>query len=154
MAGVVADFETFYQGEFPKVYRACLAFSQSAEESVDATQEAFAKAFARWKRLSRETWAGGWVMTTAINECKKRNRAGPSPIPAPTQSDPARLDLVEALRLLPLKQRTAAVLFYIGDRSLTDVAGAMGISEGAVKAHLSRARQALRTTLGADHAAR
>jgi len=48
---------------------------------------------------------------------------------------------------LPLRQRTAAALFYEADFSVAEIAAVMNISEGAVKSHLSRARQSLRQVL-------
>lgn len=144
---MAADFESFYLDEHPKVYRACLAFTRSSDAASDATQEAFARAFARWGRLSKHPWAGGWVMTTAMNICRRRKT---EPVPEkthPITDDVERPDVVAALRTLPEKQRLAAVLYYIGDRPVVDIAEVMGISEGAVKSHLSRARDALRERL-------
>lgn len=147
LSEMAADFESFYLDEYPKVYRACLAFTRSSDAALDATQEAFARAFARWGRLSKHPWAGGWVMTTAMNICRRR-RAEPVSEKTHLITDHVeRADVVAALRALPEKQRLAAVLYYIGDRPVVDIAEVMGISEGAVKSHLSRARDALRERL-------
>lgn len=56
------------------------------------------------------------------------------------------------MRSLPERQRQAVVLHYLVDSPLVAVADAMGISEGAVKAHLFKARAALRGRLEVDHA--
>lgn len=149
LVGVVtADFESFYLVEYPKVYRACLAFTRSTDIAAESTQEAFARAFARWRRLSRESWAGGWVMTTAINLCKKTDV--PLELKAEVvTAEPAgeRIDLLNAMRALPHRQRLAAVLYYVGDMPIDEVAEIMGISAGAVKSHLARARETLRERL-------
>ena len=63
------NFDEFCEAEYGGVYRAAFAFTGDREAALDATQEAFSRAFARWNRLSREQWAGGWVMTTALNLC-------------------------------------------------------------------------------------
>ena len=63
-----------------------------------------------------------------------------------------RLDVLTALRSLPERQREAAVLHYIVDCPVAVVAESMGISDGAVKAHLSKAREALRRSLEVRHA--
>ena len=55
--------------------------------------------------------------------------------------------LLQALATLPLKQRTAVVLFYYEDRPLEDVADVMGTTVGTAKAHLSRGRDRLRDLL-------
>lgn len=55
-----------------------------------------------------------------------------------------RLLLVSALRLLPVRQRTAVVLRYLGDLSVEDTAEVMGCSPGTVKSQTARAIAALR----------
>ena len=57
------------------------------------------------------------------------------------------LDITAALALLPLRQRLAVVLYYLDDRSISQVASLMGVSEGTVNRHLFRAREALRSYL-------
>jgi RNA polymerase sigma factor (sigma-70 family) len=58
-----------------------------------------------------------------------------------------RSEMVAALRTLPLRQREVLVLRYYGDLSETQIAQAMGISQGAVKSHAARATSALRSLL-------
>ncbi|MDP9226635.1 MAG: hypothetical protein M3P18_22905 [Actinomycetota bacterium] len=53
------DFAAFYAAEFDNVFRAAAAFLGNAQEASDATQEAFSRAFARWRRLRGEDWTGG-----------------------------------------------------------------------------------------------
>lgn len=143
-----SDFEAFYGSEFATVYRASILFCGDHEVALEATQEAFSRAFARWKRLHNSTWRTGWVITTALNLCRKhfrdwprKNQVEESP-PSSSFVSAAinKLDVRAALALLPPRQRKAAVLFYVGDLSMAQVAHLMGISEGAVKSHLSRAR--------------
>lgn len=55
-----------------------------------------------------------------------------------------------AVALLPDRQRTAVALFYIGDRSISDVAEVMGVREGTVKATLHNARQQLEKILAEE----
>jgi RNA polymerase sigma-70 factor (ECF subfamily) len=121
--------------------------------AAEATQEAFNRAFARWSRLSRHEWAGGWVTTTALNLCKKelrrRSERGPEyEVAAVREVDvPQHLDVVAALQRLPFRQRQAVVLFYWGDFPVAVIAELMNISESAVRAHLTHARAALKNRL-------
>jgi len=63
-----------------------------------------------------------------------------------------RLDLVDAVRALPFRQRQAIILFYFADLPLPVTAEFMRISEGAVKAHLAQARTGLRRVMEVPHA--
>lgn len=154
MRGNWLDFEAFYQNEFDDVFRGCILMTGSREVAMDATQEAFTRAFVQWRRLSRHSWAGGWVMTTALNLCRRRAR-DPLPVgdrPEKVASAVAtpradRIDLQRALRSLPARQRQATILHYLGDLPIASVAELMQISEGAVKAHLFEARKSLRRAL-------
>jgi RNA polymerase sigma factor (sigma-70 family) len=58
-----------------------------------------------------------------------------------------RSAVVTALRALPPRQREALVLRYYLDLSEAQIAGAMGISRGAVKSHTARAIAAMRAVL-------
>jgi len=145
------DFDGFCRAEYAGIYRAALAFTGDKEAALDATQEAFSRAFARWSRLSREPWAGGWVMTTALNLCKgSRSQnavsTGFEQMPPVTDSD-IHLDLESALRTLPLRQRQAVLLHYLADLPIASVAHLMGASEGTIKTHLARGRRSLSRVL-------
>ncbi|HEV2756494.1 MAG TPA: sigma-70 family RNA polymerase sigma factor [Actinomycetota bacterium] len=149
-----ASFETFYADEYQKVFACAFAWARDPEIAFDATQEAFSRALARWHRLRSNAWATGWVITTALNHCRRqrwlaaRERTQREDHPSVTPTDGSRVDLLRALGELPPRQRRAAILFYVGDYPAVAVAETMGISEGAVKAHLARARERLRASLG------
>lgn len=144
-------FEQFYAAEFDRVFDSAYSYSGDQQAALDASQEAFARAFARWRRLSRHDWAGAWVTTTALNVLRRTFRSAARERPTPlgnVAADPAqRVDLLAALRSLPPRQRQAATLFYVADLPVFVVAEAMGLSEGTVKSHLSRAREHMRRRL-------
>jgi RNA polymerase sigma-70 factor, ECF subfamily len=154
-AEVALDFETFCRSEYAQVFRAVCLATGDPEVASDATQEAFKRAFVRWRRLSKEPWAGGWVMTTALNLCRmefryrarSRNRLALGNSVDTREPTGDRVDVLKALATLPFRQRQAAILYYWGDLSTSVVAELMGLSEGAVRAHLTHARKALRKTL-------
>ena len=91
-------------------------------------------------------------MTTAMNlcRCSFRNRVQmrqqrPSTTVAPPTA--MAVDVARAMRRLPPRQRVAVVLHYLTDMPVLEVALAMDVSEGTVKAHLAQARQRLRPML-------
>jgi RNA polymerase sigma-70 factor (ECF subfamily) len=70
----------------------------------------------------------------------------------PAGPNPDRVDVLAALLALPERQRQAVVLHYFLDCPIASVADLMGVSEGAVKAHLHKARGSLRLSLEVRHA--
>ena len=60
------------------------------------------------------------------------------------------MSLVEALEVLSPRQKMVAVLFYVDDMAVADIAKSLGLSKGAVKFHLNKARAALRETMSEE----
>lgn len=149
-------FEAFYAAQYQRVFKAIYLSSGDRDLAHDITQEAFQRAFARWRRLSRHEWAGGWVMTTALNLLRKERRR-----PRDVAFDPGRHDrasrprgtdhdLMNGLRALPHRQRTAVLLHYLADMPVHAVAEAMNVADGTVKALLSQGRANLGKKLEAS----
>ena len=157
------SFVGFYTAHFERVFRAAALFCGHADVARDSAQEAFVRAFERWRRLEGEPWNEGWVMTTAFNLCRRslrrRDEAFEEHVsqPSPERDSIDRLDLSQALIRLPIRQRQTMVLYYYGDLSIDDVARLLDISTGSVKTHLARGRSALASSLSDledDHDAR
>lgn len=154
MTSADLGFRELYEAEFESVFRAAFLFCGDRDLAEEATQEAFARALERWNRLRGQSWAGGWVVTTAYNVIHRRLRRQAVPVEAfrPVGVDDTDADLElevrRAVRALPLREQQAVVLFYFADRPVDEVARLMGCHNGTVKVHLARARQALARTLG------
>ena len=94
-------------------------------------------------------------MTTAMNHARRSSRSYSASVFSPTdRPGPSgdRVDIARALLSLPERQRQAVILFHIADQPISAVAELMGVSEGSVKTHLSRARKVLRDLLEVKHA--
>lgn len=149
------DFESFYSLEFQRVYKAILLSSGDGELAQDISQQAFQLAFARWRRLCTKTWAGGWVMTTALNLLRKQRGVRVPSTTTLEEIDPAAgatalgsdIEFLSCLQALPARQRAAVLLHYLGDLPIHEIASAMDVADGTVKALLSQARQKLKSTL-------
>jgi RNA polymerase sigma-70 factor (ECF subfamily) len=144
-------FRDLYEREFAAVFRAAYVVSGDRDAAEDATQEAFARALARWRRLGKEPRVAGWVMTTAINVARRQRRRRPTVETSRTQEPDveAALDLRRAISGLTRRQQEAVVLHHLLGLPLHEAAQAMGCQEGTVKAHLSRARATLADSLEA-----
>jgi RNA polymerase sigma factor (sigma-70 family) len=67
--------------------------------------------------------------------------------PRAVGTDVPRPEVLEAVSRLSLRQRAVIVLTYWNDLEPASVAGLLGISEGAVRRHLARARGVLKEYL-------
>jgi RNA polymerase sigma-70 factor (ECF subfamily) len=82
----------------------------------------------------------------------RSGRIEPTPATVPGLSAD-RLALLAALRRLPRPTREAVVLYHLADLPVGDVAAALGVPVGTVKARLSRGRATLADFLADDAAA-
>ena len=147
-----SDFGWLFREEYPRIVRTAYLMLGDREAAEDVAQEAFARLYARWGRISRYDRPGAWVRRVAIRlaaRAIRRRRLVPTldPPRAPAGADP---DLHRALLALPHGQRTAVVLHYLEDRSIEDVAALMGCSPSTAKVHLHRARKRLASLLGEE----
>src|SRR5437879_3734159 len=116
-------FDAFYRSEHSRVLGVVVALTGRADLARDAADEAFARALARWPRVSKMESPGAWTAKVALNVVRRsisrttRERAllaeSWSGVDVP-QSDSELWSLVRAL---PPRQRTAVVLRYVGDFS-------------------------------------
>lgn len=81
-------------------------------------------------------------------EVEARLRAGAAATSSPVESDEG--SLTAYAELLPTQQRRVVELCYGRDMTAEQAAAEMGISAGAVRFHLSRARTRLRPAISAD----
>ncbi len=159
---------TFLQRDHGRVVRAVAAVCGDRQRAEDAVQDALVDVWTKNQQVDDLT---GWVATAAINRARSRWRtqgaerrafdrlaiqATTHPHPHSDSVDggssPVLFDahLAEALRDLPRSQRSVVALHYLLDMSVVDVAAHLGIAEGTVKTHLHRARESMRTALGAS----
>jgi len=160
-AAVSEGFEPFYVANYQQVVALATVLSGDRAEAEDLAQETFVVAHGRWEQLQRYDNPAAWVRRVVSNKAVSAHRRRrsetkglrllgarrPSGLPYGTEH---RGELWAAVRELPDRQAQAVALFYLGDRSVASVAELMELSEGAVKAHLSRARRTLASRLGTE----
>lgn len=66
-------------------------------------------------------------------------------------SSEEKWDLYNAIDVLPERYRTVIILKYFSNMTIREIAYAMNIPEGSVKAYLSRARGELKANLKEDY---
>jgi RNA polymerase sigma-70 factor (ECF subfamily) len=151
------EFAEFFEQTEPRLVRLCFLTTLDREAAADAAQEALSRAWRDWPRIGTDSSdPTAWTTTVALNLCRNRWRriASQARLVPRTYSVDRRsdelpdVDLRRALRRLPARQREAVVLHYWADLGVDACATAMGVTPGAVKQHLSRARRRLAAELG------
>jgi len=132
------------------------------ERAEDVVQQAFVKAYDAMHRdgaeLSLKPWLYRIAHNTALNalrdrglrhdELDERTDGVERPDQALERSQGLR-DVLVAVQALPERQRDAILLRELEGRSYTEIALALGVTDGAVRQLLHRARNSLRSAAAA-----
>ncbi len=156
---VALDARTFCDAQWGPLVGVLTVKLGDREVATELAQEALARAWERWPEVSVMDHPDRWVFRVALNlasswirrraaerRARQRLRAG-RPDPGRHLATAEVVDLRDAVRSLPKREREVITLRYYGDRSVADVAELLGISEGTVKAAAHAARNRLRSRL-------
>jgi len=148
------DLSHFLRGPYASILRAVALVTGDVAAAQDAVHEAIARA---WERRREIEHLDRWVVTTALNLARSRHRKlrreSQGPVPeraAAGGSEELSVDFQRVLARLPRRQREVVILHYVLDMSVSDVAAALGLSEGGTKHALFRARESLANALVLD----
>ena len=158
MARAYADFDQFVTAHVDDLLRTAYLIAWDEAEAEDLVQECLFKVARRWPRVRSMDQPRAYARRILINlatdgargRARRRVELDPPPPGVAERSvDPfAALDihveLVEALRLLPPRQRAALVLRYFHDLTESQAAEVLGCSPGTVKSNTSRGLARLR----------
>ena len=154
-------FDDFYRRELPGLVTLARALAGPAAAD-DVAQEAMLAAFRRWDHVQGLEDPGQWARRTCSNlavsafrrrmvELRGITRLAARRRVAPVEE--ASEEFWRAIRALPRRQAQCAALRYVYSMEGPDIARTLGITDGSVKVHLSRARQALARSLDLDEEA-
>jgi RNA polymerase sigma-70 factor (ECF subfamily) len=167
------EFSSVVASHRPQIFRFLLASTRDVDLAETLTQECFLKAHRNWSNFRGDSSAMTWLMRIAINLQKDHWRNRRMQFWRQTRTN--SVDLDEASEWLPSgecsqeqkllarervgqvwnaveglseRQRTVFLLRYVEELELAEIAQTTGLSEGTVKAHLSRALGRVRAELG------
>lgn len=153
------EYALVFEAHHRAIYRLAYLLCGETTTAEDATAEAFARVYPRW-RAGQVDDVGGYLRQTVVNQVRGgfRRRLLERREGARHQRQPAmrlvedlasdREDLARALRSLPPGQRTAIVLRYFDDLTEAQTAAVLGTSVGTVKSQVSRGLDHLRALFG------
>jgi RNA polymerase sigma-70 factor (ECF subfamily) len=152
------DFAEFYRGFRDECLRTVLVSVGDQDTAQDLVDEAFARACASWRTVSKHPAPAAWVVRTALNanisrwRRHRREISVPDPgmvadLPAGSGAADGPVDprIMAALMRLSARQRQVVALRLDLDTSHT--AEVLSIAPGTVKEHLARAIASLREDL-------
>jgi len=167
------EFALVVERHRPQIFRFLLASTRDVDLAETLTQECFLKAHRNWASFRGESSAMTWLMRIAINLQKDHWRNRRMQFWRTTRTNSVDLDeasewlpsgessieqqllarervgqVWSAVKGLSERQRTVFLLRYVEEQELSEIAAGTGLSEGTVKAHLSRAVAKVRAELG------
>ncbi|HSM11870.1 MAG TPA: RNA polymerase sigma factor [Lysobacter sp.] len=170
---VPASLDQFFAGISVRAFRFAQIGLRQREDALDAVQDAMIKLLGYRDKPASEWTPLFWsILRSRIIDLQRRRSfrlrwLAPPPSARGDEDDDRAIDwaddgpdpsrthdgregyarLVEALRELPQRQREAFSFRVLEELDVATTARAMGCSEGSVKTHLFRAREALQQQL-------
>jgi RNA polymerase sigma-70 factor (sigma-E family) len=149
-----------YRAHYTALVRLAAVLVGDVATAEDVVQDSFIAMHRTWWRLRDTAKALPYLRRAVINRSRSvlrhrvvADRKFPMLAPElPSAEDSAlavvqRSSVLAALSTLPFRQREVMVLRYYADLSEAQIAAALGISKGAVKSHIARAKESLRAML-------
>ena len=156
---LVADL---FADEGRSLVRLARMFCDDQAAAEDLVQEAFIRLHRSASTIRNESRAPAFLRSIVINLARDHNRRGlmslrhrasthqPDIVPGfedETVESEADREVLDAVRLLPDRQRACVVLRYYLQYSESEIAETLGISKNSVKTHCRRALATLETML-------
>lgn len=164
--GDAAAFEALYRSTGGRVFALCLRMTHDRERARELTHDVFVLAWQKLPGFREEAAFTTWLHRLAVNlvlqalRGERRRSAHELPEAALEEGEVAReegramlqlvrpdegsrIDLETAIGRLPPNARQVFVLHEVEGYRHEEIAQAMGIAEGTVRAHLHRARRLL-----------
>ncbi|HEY1834569.1 MAG TPA: sigma-70 family RNA polymerase sigma factor [Solirubrobacteraceae bacterium] len=150
--GVAAAFEALYDRHSRELLAFCIYMLGSRQDAEDALQATYASAYRALLSSRRSVALRPWLFTIARNECltilRRRRPVVELNGELAVSGDPVRhselreemREMLEGLRRLPERQRTALVLAEVNDLSQSEIGAVLGVRAAQVKAYIYQAR--------------
>jgi RNA polymerase sigma-70 factor (sigma-E family) len=149
-----------FEEQYEPMVRLATALLGDRHVAEDVVQDAFIRIDRKLDGVAptaRPAYLRRAVMNISRSELRRGSRAKRRPravreltddVESSAVSRSERDRVLDAIDALPVRQRECIVLQHYEGLTVTEMSAAIGISPGAVKTHLDRARRALREQLG------
>jgi len=150
------DFDNLYLSCRDRLIRQIYVFTGDETEARDLVQQAFERAWMRWRRLRTLQDPEAWVRLVAFNLAKNHRRhvrqlVSSADVPERStdtiEDEQSLMDLRQALAQLTADQRRALILYHLVGLTVSEVADEMSVPSGTVTSWLHRGRAQLASEL-------
>ena len=158
MSGRDEEFREFMQNRASQLHQSAYLMCGDWHLAHDLVQDTLVKAYQHWPRVRQADRPDAYVRRILLNEARGRWRRrertmpvsrfpeGREPVaPDATDEITRRAGLLQALLVLPVRQRATVILRYLEGMSERETAAVLGCSEGTVKSQSARALGTLRS---------
>ena len=149
-----AAFDAFFADAWGRLVSQAYLLTGNRETAQDLTQEAFLRAWKRWRKVTTYDSPEAWTRKVLHNLCieswrRKRLEARHSGVDRAEVVDERGHDheLVEAMKSLPGPQARALLLHDGLGLTVADTARELEVPDGTVKSWLSRGRRVVRARM-------
>ncbi|HUA58362.1 MAG TPA: sigma-70 family RNA polymerase sigma factor [Verrucomicrobiae bacterium] len=157
--GEIGAFEPIVKRWQGPLVNLAYRFCHDRSRAEEMAQEAFLRAYRALGQWRRDAAFSTWLFALATNLYRSELRRNPAPAvaldhiaePRDSRAEDGGLeerDQAAAVRQMvdrmPAKYREALMLYYFHEMDIEAAARSLGVSEGTVKARLSRGREMLR----------
>lgn len=138
------------------LYKTAMLSVKNEQIALDLVGDCILMGFQKMKSLHKPEFFKTWItriLYNAISDYFRKEHYNEDidniqiPEPEKVVCKEEKLDLYQAIDLLPEKHRTVVILKYFEDMKISDIAYVMAIPEGSVKAYLHRAKENLKHLL-------
>ncbi len=161
VSAVDALFEQLFEAYQRPILNYLYRLLDDRDQAEEACQDVFVRAYRALPRLPEDANHRAWLYRIASNAAIDRYRRARLLRWLPLRDDEAdgsttsftdnpeshtaeRADIQKALHALPMGYREALVLFTVQGYSIQEISDMLGVSAGAVKTRLFRAREKFR----------
>lgn len=158
--------QEFFAAELESLSRFARVLTGDRELAHDTLFDALLKAQRGWPQIAELEQPAAYLRKMVLNQFLNERRKWSSRMIRPTKSGVLpetaaadgyqrvddRTELGSLLQTLPRQQRAAVVLRYYLDLSDSDIAEALGCTQGAARAHISRGLGRLRIATSTEPA--
>ncbi|GIO04393.1 hypothetical protein J31TS6_04210 [Brevibacillus reuszeri] len=159
-AGSTEAFQELIEQHRERMYRMAYYYVRNDADAEDVVHEAIYKALVSLPRLKQPSYFVTWLTRIVINcalvVLQRRKRTvldgnqAVAQLPATVFAADERIDLLDAIRELELKQRQIIQYKYFQDMTIEDIAVLLNLPVGTVKSILHKGLKALRKHFETD----